>query len=62
MIRIILFTLFLLSLPNNLACGYTDVYIEKWPCVIMDAGTWQYIMDEPGGQIRRVERQKSVVS
>jgi len=61
MIRIILFTLFLLSLPNNLACGYTDVYIEKWPCVIMDAGPWQYIMDEPGGQIRRVERQKIVV-
>ncbi|MCK4487561.1 MAG: hypothetical protein KAU38_12480, partial [Desulfobacterales bacterium] len=59
MLRIILFTLFLLSLPNNLACGYTDVYIEKWPCVIMSAGTCEYVMDEPGGQIRRVEKGRS---
>jgi len=53
--RIILFTLFLLLLPNNLVCGYTDFYVEKWPCVIMEAGNFQYVMDEPGAHIRMAE-------
>ena len=55
-VTIVLFTLLLLSLPNNLACGHTNVFIEKWPCVIMEAGTSQYIMEEPGGQISRVDK------
>jgi hypothetical protein len=55
-VTIVLFTLLLLSLPNNLACGHTDVFIEKWPCVIMEAGTCQYVMEKPGGQISRIDK------
>ncbi len=55
MLRIILFTLFLLLVPQNLVRGYTDFYVEKWPCVIMETGDYQYVMDAPGAQIRVVE-------
>lgn len=55
MLRVILFILFLLLVPKNLVCGYTDFYVEKWPCVIMEAAGYQYVMDAPGAQIRVVE-------
>ena len=59
MIRIILLTLFLLFVPNNLASLSSDFFIEKWPCVIMEAHNYQYIMDEPGGEIRKVENDQT---
>jgi len=55
-VTIVLFTLLVLLLPNNLACGQTDVFVEKWPCVIMEAGTSQYVMEEPGGKISRIDK------
>ena len=55
-VTIVLLTVLFLSLPNNLACGQADVFVEKWPCVIMETGNSQYVMEEPGGQISRIDK------
>ena len=52
--KLIFPTLLLIALPNTLGSDKAHFFVEKWPSVIMTAGSHQYIMDEPGGAVRRV--------
>lgn len=42
--------------PKSLEWAYRNYYVEKYPCVIMGIGDYQYVMDEPGGKVRKVEK------
>ena len=48
--------LVLILIPSNLNSAFVDFYVEKWPTKIMQAGSFEYWIDKPGGEIRLVEK------